>query len=135
MNTSSATLKFEKLVKRPLLSRSYSPSSQMRILQVFLNADLRGSHNSLIVLGKAHGLDLVNLAQGQAVVFINKRRTLMKIYVTGNSFSFTRRGFIDLEAIKHLPKSFGANEDFDYDRALAISLEERLGRKQKEPRH
>lgn len=120
----------ERLVKRPVIGTAggkYRPT----IMQVFLNADLRGSHNHLIELAKAHKLDLTSLEHNEAVVFINKRRTLMKIYVTGNTFSFTRRDFIDLDAVRQIPKAFGANGDFSYDEALRLSLTEKLTKKKR----
>lgn len=117
--------KFAPLVKRGHYFRARP--LRMRILQVFLNADLRGSHNSLILTGKTYGLQLDKLTENQAVIFINKKKTLMKVYVTGNTFSFTRRERIDLEAIKHLPEAFGATGEFDYDKALEKSLTERPG--------
>lgn len=99
--------------------------SRPTILQVFLNADLRGSHNHLILIAKDHELELESLTPNQAVIFVNKRQTLMKCYVAGNTFSFTKRDRIDLAAIQYLPKSFGGGK-FDYDLALADSFDERF---------
>lgn len=111
------------LVKKPRTGKTFIVPT---ILQCFLDADLRGSHNHLIEIGNQHGLDLVNLLPGQVVVFVNKRRTLMKCFVTGNTFSFTRREAIDLQAISKLPLAFGATGELDYDHALKMSLLERL---------
>ena len=128
MNISKAE-RFEKLVKAIPASAFHSTRPGLRILQVFLNADLRGSHNSLTLLGAAHRIDLPNLKKGLAVVFINRTRTLMKVFVAGNTFAFTRRDRIDVEAIKHLPEVFGAVGEINYDAALRILLEEKLGKK------
>lgn len=100
------------------------------ILQCFLDADLRGSHNSLAVTGKKYGIDVPNLLPGQVVIFINKRRTLMKCCVEGNTFSYTRRDRIDLSAISRLPQAFGATGELNYDKALEIALIDKLGLKE-----
>lgn len=75
-------------------------------------------------------MDLESLEEGQYVVFINKRKTLMKVYVFGNTFSFTRRERIDLAALQYLPVAFGG-KGFDFDLALKESLSERLITKKK----
>lgn len=125
MNISNRPM--EKLVKRPHFgtTQKYHPT----ITQVFLNADLRGSHNALIALAATHKMDLTKLQTNEAVVFINRARTLMKVFVTGNTFSSTRRDYIDLDVVRHIPRAFGANGDFKYDEALRISLTERLAKK------
>lgn len=105
------------------------------ILQVFLNADLRGSHNHLIEIADKYKIKLPELGKNQAVIFINKKQTLMKCYVAGDTFSFTRRDRIDLNAIKHLPEAFGYSGEFDYDKALGIRLEELMDRKKKKELH
>jgi hypothetical protein len=101
-----------------------------RVLQVFLNADMRGSHNFLIEVASKRGIDLLSLKMGEAVVFINRKKTLMKVFVYGNTFSYTRRDRIDLNALKHIPSAFGANGEFEYDRALKTTLIEKLKRKE-----
>lgn len=128
MNISNRPL--EKLVKRPHIGTAggkYQPT----ITQVFLNADLRGSHNALIALAAIHKMDLTKLQTNEAVVFINRARTLMKVFVTGNTFSSTRRDFIDLDVVRHIPRAFGATGDFKYDEALRLSLTEKLAKKRK----
>ncbi len=115
------------MVKLSAAAVTYSP----RVLQVFLNTDMRGGHNALILLGKSHGLDLPALQDSQAVIFINRKRTLMKIYVSGNTFSYTKRDVIDLDVIRHIPKAFGANKSFSYDAALEESLREKLFKKKR----
>lgn len=116
------------LIKKVAIrKRFYEPT----ILQCFLDADLRGSHNHLTEIGKRHNLDLLNLLSGQVVIFINKRRTLMKCFVEGNTFSFTRRDHIDLSAISKLPQAFGCSGELSYDKALELSLMERLGKPDK----
>lgn len=96
------------------------------ILQVFLDADLRGSHPALIKIAADHSLELPELGENQFVVFINKKRTLMKCYVQGNTFSFTRSERIDMGAVSLIPKYFGAGK-LKYDDALRESLTKRLG--------
>lgn len=118
----------DKLVKTP---KAESGSSKPRIAQCFLNADLRGSHNSLRLMANDNGLDLDEIGSNQFVVFVNKKRTLMKVWAGFGTFSFTRRERIDLNAIKYLPRVFGATGDLNYDSALEQSLRDRLGVKER----
>lgn len=105
--------------------------SQPSIVQVFLDADLRGSHAALLKVGGKYGLDLLELKDNQFVVFINKKRTLMKCYVAGNTFSFTRAERIELAAISKLPQHFGYHGELNYDAAVRDVLEQKLARKKK----
>lgn len=118
----------EQLIEKTISRNAYDKQT---IVQVFLDADLRGSHNHLIELAQKKDLDLLELDPQETVIFINKKKTLMKCFVAGNTFSFTRRDRIDLEAIQYLPKAFGSKRGFEYDKALEISLNERLKRRER----
>lgn len=113
----------EKLVK--VVRANRKKPANMRIIQCFVDADLRGSHKNLQKTALAYKLDLAELQENEAVIFINKKRTLMKCAVKGNTFSFTRRDHIDLEVVEYLPRYFGG-DGFDYDGALEESLNTRL---------
>lgn len=115
----------EPLVKKPYINEQKTPY----IVQCFLNADLRGSHDSLSRVAKKNGLDTRLLTNNQFVVFINRRRNMMKCFVAGNTISFTKRDRIDLAAISKLPQAFGSTGDLNYDHALELALEERLSRR------
>lgn len=117
-----AIKKVEALIKNPNQKNLGYP----RIVQCFLNADLRGGHNWLKSIGMKFNLDLEKLNNNQFVVFINRRQTMMKCYVAGNTVAFTKRDRIDLNAIQSLPEAFGYADGLDYDKALEISLRERL---------
>lgn len=101
--------------------------SRPSVIKTFLNADLRAGHNGLTKVAADYDLDLPNLQENQVVIFVNRKQNLMKAYVPGNTIAFTRRDYIDLNAIEKLPEAFGYKGKFDYDEALKISLEERLG--------
>lgn len=113
------------LVKKPKLKRN---ADYPYVLQVFLDADLRGAHNMLSQIAKKEGLDLPNLGPNQFVVFINKRRNMMKCYVHGNTIAHTKRERLELEAISKLPQSFGYDGELNYDLAVQKHLEEKLFR-------
>lgn len=97
-----------------------------KIVQCFLDADLRGGHNFLSGIAKKYGLILGNLTDNQFVVFINRRQNMMKCFVAGNTITFTKRDRIDLLAIESLPQAFGYTGELSYDKALEISLKKRL---------
>lgn len=105
------------------------PTARPRIVQVFINADLRGQHRTLSALAHGSGIDTDALHEKQFLVFINKKRNMMKCYVAGNTITFTKRDAIDFHAIQYLPQVFGATAKLDYDEALRISLEKVLAQK------
>lgn len=109
------------LTKKPSFSKAGT-----RVIQVFLDADLRSGHLGLTTLAKKNGLEISSLMNGQFIVFINRKKTMMKCFVAGNTISHTKRDRIDLNAIRYLPQAFGSNGEISYDAALEKSLRDRL---------
>lgn len=93
------------------------------IRQVFLNADLRGSHNWLTELAKKKNINVNALQNGEMVVFVNRRKTMMKVYTAFNSVVHTKQDRIDLGAIEHLPQIFSQYGQVNYSKALAKKLQ------------
>src|SRR3990167_6906670 len=102
----------------------------MKILRCFLNTNLAGSHNYLTRICEANKVDVKKLCPGDMVIFINKKKTMMKVYTANNTIAFTKKDRIDLEAIQYLPKIFESTAEVSYDRAIKIRLEELIKRKE-----
>jgi hypothetical protein len=113
----------------------------MKTVHVVLGADLRGNHNVLEVQAKKHNLHLSRLRFGEAVLFINRKKDKLKSYSFNGVVSYirfddsgfdgsgrrgSRRG-LDLDALNEIPRAFSPNGVLDYDKALKITLEKKLG--------
>lgn len=117
------------LVGRP----DYSPSTSGRIAQVFLNVDLRNSHDGLMEIARKRGVDISKLEIGHYVVFINDQKNRFKLFAP----SANRRGFIvayyksydgriDRQEIEMLPQAFGVKKRFETSNRIADKLDETL---------
>lgn len=102
----------------------------MRTVHVILGASMSGQHNSLEVQAQNEGIKLSTLKDGEAVVFINRKKDKMKAYshnkvVSYVRFDDSRRG-IDLSALDEIPRAFTSHGTLDYPKALRITLEKKL---------
>jgi len=99
-----------------------------KILRVFLNTDLRNSHVGLSKIAQGASIITDKLKDGHLVVFINKTRTLMKVYGSRSTLVFTRSTGqpIDLSAIQYLPRIFNLRKKVDINQALRTRLLKKL---------
>lgn len=97
-----------------------------KIIRIFTDIDMRSQHLGLTNIAANENVDLPNLDQSEFVVFINKRKNKMKIFVHGNTFSYTQRSDIDMRAIKEVPKYFGYGGPVSYDKALETVIRKNL---------
>jgi len=95
-------------------------SQEPKIIQVFLNSDLRASHNGLDLVAKKNNVETELIEDGQFLVFINRSKTMFKIFAANNTLVFhkSRSGMIDLRAIEELPKVFRSTHTIDFQAAL-----------------
>jgi len=100
-----------------------------KVIRVFLDADLRGQHNSLAKAAKKTKLNVENLVSGQYVVFVNRARDRIKIFAANNIIAYYKSpsGRIDMHTIALIPQAFEGPSGLNYDKALRKSLEKRLG--------
>jgi len=115
------------ILKQPDLRRSQEP----KIIQVFLNSDLRASHNGLDLQAKKNKIETQLIEDGQFLVFINRSKTMFKIFAANNTLVFhkSRSGMIDLRAIEELPKVFKSTHSIDFQAALKKVLLKEFARK------
>ena len=110
----------------------YRPETGGRVLQVFLNADLRNGHEGLAELAKERGIDVTKLLPGQYVVFVNAGKDKLKLYAAANVLAYlklTGGQKFDLRVIAHIPKAFNGSGKLDYDKSLKDAVEEALRRR------
>ncbi len=107
------------------------PSRAGRVLQVFLNADLRNGHDGLELIAKERGVDPKLLKPGQFIVFINSNKDKVKVFASYGVVAYLKQphGKLDLSIISRIPEAFRASGRIEYDSTLKESLEERLARR------
>lgn len=103
-------------------------TSSGRILQCFINADLRLGHPGLSALARKYKINVDQMGAGEFIVFINPRRTKMKIYAANQVLAYIRpkSGHVDLNTVRYFPAVFNAKGKIDYDEALKVSITEAL---------
>lgn len=103
-----------------------------RILQVFMNANLRSGHDGLEKLAKDNGIKVRSLEPGQFVVFINTHKDKVKVFAASQVIAYCRleKGRkIDMNVIREIPRVFLSNGRLDYEAALKEAVEQALARK------
>lgn len=106
----------------------------MKAVHVFLSVDMRKGHDGLIEYAKNRKVNLRELPDETAAVFINRQRDKMKTYsynhVVGYMRSEKHRPF-DIAAVDHFAMAFKKDGTMDYSKALKARLEIALGKKGK----
>jgi hypothetical protein len=91
-----------------------------KLLQVFLGADLRNSHEGLSAIAKANRIDPDTLPPGDYIIFINTARDKLKLYAANQVLAYLKlkTGKIDLRTISLIPQAFKASGKIQYDETL-----------------
>lgn len=101
---------------------------KLKIKRVIGNVHMGQNHVGLKTQALEVGEDPATLSQGEMLVFLNGKRTKMKILdSSGNVLGYYSHptGRIPLEAIHFIPKAFGA-KGFDMPRAIKLMLQHKL---------
>jgi hypothetical protein len=125
-------MNFEKevaiLPKSLLHKHRAPPQNQGRLLQVFLNQDLRHGHDGLAQIAKdTSQLDVQKLLPGQYLVFVNSAMDRIKLYASGNVVAYQvlpKGQKVDIRAIKQIPRVFQSTGKLDYDKALETTVQD-----------
>jgi hypothetical protein len=115
-----------------LIERHQATQRQGRILQCFLNADLRQGHDGLEKLARQNNIDVTRLHPGQYVVFVNSHRDKVKVYAANGVVAYYRHTggrIYDLRVLQEIPKAFNGTATFNMDTALKTVVEDALRRK------
>lgn len=114
---------------QPLVTKEHSrevlgKAENNRVLQVFLNADLRCSHDGLREIAKKGGLDVKDLQPGQYIVFLNAAKNRLKLYASNNVVAYMKQpdgSRIDPRMIAELPRAFNGTT-INYESAIKDAL-------------
>lgn len=96
-----------------------------RVIQVFLNADLRYGMRGLSETCYKHGIKTLELKSGQYVVFVNRSRTMLKLITQNNVVAQLKRNngeVIDLTIISRIPQAFLAQGTVSCDELIKQKL-------------
>lgn len=80
-----------------------------KIIRYIPEANLRGGYDSLRILAKKSGIDLLNIGQGEFVVFVNRKKDKMKVATQNDVVAYHRThngNKINPLVISRLPKYF-----------------------------
>lgn len=101
-----------------------------RIKKLFLDIHMGLGHDGLAAIARKGHIKIDELSDSDLVMFINKANDKMKVLGGGGRvvgyLRMPDRARISLEALAYIPHTFGA-EGFNYDAALKMSLEKKLG--------
>jgi hypothetical protein len=91
-----------------------------RLVRFFPETNLGNGHDGLAKIAKKHDVDVFNLGYGEYVVFLNRKRTAIKMYAP-NSIVVHQRlpqgAQVDLRVIERLPLHFNGTK-INYSAAL-----------------
>lgn len=100
------------------------------LLRVVFNADLRCSHDGLALQAKALRLDVAKLEVGEFVVFINAKKTMLKMFAAGNTvahFKTPGNRQLNLKVLAIIPRFFNG-QTLKYDEALSEVIRKEIKR-------
>lgn len=91
-----------------------------KVLQIIFNADLRGGHDRLAKIAKDLKVDINTIKVGDFLVFVNRKRSALKVYAAGHTIAHFRmpdNRVMDVRILKLIPKFFNGKE-LRYNAAL-----------------
>lgn len=118
------------LVSKP----DYTPATHGgRLVQCFLNVDLRNSHDGLLEIARKRGVDFQKLKLGQYLAFINEQKNRFKIFALAPNgrgaiiiYYKSYQGRIDREAIQSVPLAFGSKQMIEAGPKTVEGLDDHL---------
>jgi hypothetical protein len=101
-----------------------------KVIQVFMDADLRCGHDGLADIAKKEKINVTKLEHGEFVMFINVERNKLKLYTANNIVAYLRlpQGKIEMRTLGMIPAAFAQTGRISYDEHLKEVLQERLGK-------
>lgn len=81
---------------------------QGHVVQLFFNVNLGRSHRGLRMIATEYEIDLDRIVPGQYVGFLNRRRTAIKLFTSGNVYAYLRlyEGIVTADIINQIPRVF-----------------------------
>lgn len=102
-----------------------------KLVNAFLDVDMRCQHDGLAKIAKKHRVDVWSLSPGEHVVFINRAMDRIKMFSPNGVLSYLRLKSdqrIDLDTLKYIPEAYDGSKDLrvTYSQALRKSLSKRV---------
>jgi len=117
-----------------------APARRARVVQCFVDADLRYMIPGLVEVCRKNGVDVSKLERGSLVPFINRERTFIKVLACNGSafpvlgcYRLPRGRVYDLRVLGEIPSAFRADGGIDMDEAIRSTVEKYYERRKRKP--
>jgi len=114
---------------RELMVKKLEQSNTQKIVRYFPDTHLGNAHYGLSEIAAKEGVDIAKLKVGEYVIFVNSKKTALKMFSTGNMIAHLRmpgNTKIDMNIISSIPRFFNG-KSIDYKGALKERIEKSLG--------
>jgi hypothetical protein len=108
-------------MKQDAFQPDFRAAKENRLIRAVFNTDLRNSHDGLYKIAKDLKVNIDNLSVGEFIVFVNKKRSALKLYAAGNTIAHFRMPgdrVMNMKVLAVIPKFFNGKE-LKYTDALA----------------
>lgn len=96
------------------------------IARVFMDCHMGWGFQGLGKVCKQAKVNLSNLGDGDFIIFLNRKCTSFKLLAGQHYLVYYKHsGRIPLEAIRHLPSTFGGSK-FEFDKAVEKALRSKI---------
>lgn len=101
---------------------------QGHIVQLFFNVNLGRSHRGLRMIATEYEIDLDRVVPGQYVGFLNRRRTAIKLFTSGNVYAYLRlyEGIVTADIINQIPRVFQSTAGVMFAPTLREAIESEI---------
>lgn len=101
------------------------------IKKLFLDVHMGLGHDGLAAIARKGKINLQDLVESDLVMFLNRAGDKMKVLGSqGRVVGYLKmpaRNPISIEALQYIPHTFGVEGGFNYNAALKMMLEKKLG--------
>lgn len=116
-----------------MAQKEFNPSfegrlKENRVLRVVFDVNMQNGHDGLREVARKLNQNLDSLEVGEFVVFMNTKRTILKIFASGNTIAHFKHPLghkIDLRLLSMIPRFFNGRE-LNYPKAIEEILKKEL---------
>ena len=104
-----------------------------KIVNLFLDTDLRNHHEGLAKIAMKKKVDIGGLKPGEHVIFINTSMTYIKMFSASGVLSSKKenKGKINMHSIEMIPEAFDSSGKLNWDKAERMAIEKQFAKYEK----
>lgn len=105
-----------------------------RLIRLFLDTDLRCSHDGLAEIAAKSKIKVENLTPGELLVFVNSSKTQVKVFAAHNTVASHKNPSgrrLMMDSLRYIPEAFGGSGRIDMDAAIKKALEKVMAKKKR----